>query len=326
MRGVQLIRIGTMIFSLIYLGMGESSATEKKFPSKPINVIIPFQPGDTDNNLRPFTDKMPQYLGQPLNFLYKPGASGAVGAGYVASAKPDGYTLVGSSQSSITIVPHTQKDSSYTWQSFAPICGLAEGPIVIAVQPGARWKNIKEVLAEAQQNPDKITWSSGSGALGSTTLVAQVFFKEAAIKLTLIPAQGSGPAVTAILGGHVDLVSTAITPAFPHIKAGTLRPILVFSDKRIRTLPEVPTASEIGFNVNASFLYGLLAPKGTPKEVVNTIYLGAKKVVENSGAAIEDQLGNIGMQLGLRGPAEYTDFLRVNDEFWAKVVKQMDIK
>jgi hypothetical protein len=112
MAGVRFFGIGVVLLSLILSGilsgMGESLAAEKKFPVKPINVIIPFQPGDTDNNLRPFTDKMAQYLGQPLNFVYKPGASGAIGAGLVAAADPDGYTLVGSQQSSLVIVPLTQ--------------------------------------------------------------------------------------------------------------------------------------------------------------------------------------------------------------------------
>ncbi len=326
MKTKQLFGIGMLLWPLLLCLPWDTLAAEKKYPAKPINVIIPFQPGDTDNNLRPFTEKMAPYLGQPMSFVYKPGASGAVGAGFVASANPDGYTLVGSSQSSITIVPHTQKGPEYNWQSFAPICGLAEGPIVLAVQHQARWKNIKELLAEAKQNPDKINWSSGSGALGSTTLVAQVFFKEAGVKLNLIPAQGSGPAVTAILGGHVDLVSSAITPAFPHIKAGTLQPLIIFSDKRVRSLPDVPCAVELGYTVNASFLYGLLAPKGTPKGMIEIISSAAKKVIETQGPAIESQLGKIGMQVGFKGPEEYTQFLKIQDEFWTHVTRQMEIK
>ena len=108
MRGVRLLGVAFMLFSFTLLLTGESIPAEKKFPIKPINVIIPFQPGDTDNNLRPFTNRMSQYLGQPLNFVYKPGASGAVGAAFVAAADPDGYTLVGSQQSSLVIVPLTQ--------------------------------------------------------------------------------------------------------------------------------------------------------------------------------------------------------------------------
>src|SRR5271157_4151060 len=107
MKDVRFWAIGVVLFSFIFSFTGEGFAAAKKFPVKPINVIIPFQPGDTDNNLRPFTNRMSQYLGQPLNFIYKPGASGAVGAAFVAAADPDGYTLVGSQQSSLVIVPLT---------------------------------------------------------------------------------------------------------------------------------------------------------------------------------------------------------------------------
>jgi len=220
MKGVRLLGIGVVLVSLIFSWMGGSFAAEKKFPTKPITVIIPFQPGDTDNNLRPFTEKMGQYLGQPLNFVYKPGASGAIGAGFVATADPDGYTLVGSQQSSLVIVPITQKGVNYSWRNFAPICGLAGGYNVIAVQSGARWKNIQELLAEAKQNPGKISYVSGSGALGITTLVAEAFFKEAGVKLNLIPAQGSGPAVTAILEGIPMRFLRRLPRLFPTSKPG----------------------------------------------------------------------------------------------------------
>ncbi|MCX5909685.1 MAG: tripartite tricarboxylate transporter substrate-binding protein, partial [Deltaproteobacteria bacterium] len=130
--------------SLILPIMGEGIAAEKKYPTKPINVIIPFQPGDTDNNTRPFTDKMAQYLGHPLTFVYKPGASGAVGAGFVATANPDGYTLVASQQSSLVLVPLTQKGLNYSWKSFATVCGLAAGHSILSVPQASRFKTIQE--------------------------------------------------------------------------------------------------------------------------------------------------------------------------------------
>src|SRR5512139_846204 len=124
--------IAVVLLGILLCMAGEGIA-QKKFPAKPITVIIPFQPGDTDNNLRPFTDKMAQYLGQPLNFVYKPGASGSVGAQFVRTSEPDGYTLVGSQQSCLVLVPLTTKGVAYTWKDFAPVCGLAGGYNVIAV-------------------------------------------------------------------------------------------------------------------------------------------------------------------------------------------------
>ena len=326
MRGIRIFWIGVMLFSLNLSVAGEGIAAEKKFPAKPINVIIPFQPGDTDNNLRPFTDKMAQYLGQPLNFVYKPGASGAVGAGFVATADPDGYTLVGSQQSSLVLVPLTQKGLNYSLKNFAPVCGLAGGYNVIAVQPGARWKSIQELLAEAKKNPGKISYVSGSGALGITTLIAEAFFKEVGVKLNLIPAQGSGPAVTAILGGHTDAVSSQITPAFPHIQAGTIRALVVSTDKRVQTLPDCPAAVELGYKTSVPSLYGLLAPKGTPKEVVDRIALAARKAAEEHKAAIDASLSKAGMLISYTGPEGFAQFLKSQDEYWSKTVKTLDLK
>ena len=326
MRVLKRFGIGMMVLGFILSGMGESLGAEKKYPTKPINVIIPFAPGDTDNNLRPFTDKMAQYLGQPLNFVYKPGASGAVGAGFVSTSEPDGYTLMGSQQSCLVIVPRTQKGLNYSLKNFAPICGLAGGYNVIAVQKEARWKNIQELLAEAKKNPGKISYVSGSGALGITTLIAEAFFKEAGVKLNLIPAQGSGPAVTAILGGHTDAVSSQITPAFPHIQAGTLRPLIVSSDKRVPALPNVPTALDLGYKVSVPSLYGLLAPKETPKEVVEALALAAKKASEEHRAAIEASLSKAGMVINYAGADGFAQFLMSQDEYWGKTIAALDLK
>jgi tripartite-type tricarboxylate transporter receptor subunit TctC len=269
---------------------------------------------------------MGQYLGQPLNFVYKPGASGAVGAGFVSTSEPDGYTLMGSQQSCLVIVPRTQKGLKYSLKNFAPICGLAGGYNVIAVQQGARWKNIQELLAEAKKNPGKISYVSGSGALGITTLIAEAFFKEAGVKLNLIPAQGSGPAVTAILGGHTDAVSSQITPAFPHIQAGTLRPLVVSSDKRVPALPNVPTALDLGYKVTVPSLYGLLAPKETPKEVVEALALAAKKASEEHRAAIEASLSKAGMVVNYTGAEGFAKFLMSQDEYWGKTIATLDLK
>jgi tripartite-type tricarboxylate transporter receptor subunit TctC len=318
---------GTVLILFIFiLGISGVGLAQKKFPAKPINVIIPFGPGDTDNNLRPFTDRMGQYLGQPLNFVYKPGASGAVGAGSVAIADPDGYTLVGTSQSSLVLVPLTQKGVSYTWKDFAPISALATGSIALAVQPQARWKGIKELLAEAKANPGKISYVSGSGTLGSTTLVAEAFFKEAQVKMNLIPAQGSGPAVTSLLGGHTDAGSISITPIFPHFQAGTLRALVVFGSARTPGLPNVPTVMELGYKSNLDQVYGLLAPKGTPKEVVEVIAQAAKKAAEEHKAAIENILGKTGMAIRYLEREEYGKFLNSEDDYWGKTIKGMDLK
>ena len=223
----------TVIFlSLVATGLG----AEKKFPAKPIQVIIPFQPGETDNLLRPFIEKFPEYLGQPVNFVYKPGAAGGVGAGFVAGSKPDGYTLLGSSLSSVVLLPLTNKDIGYSQNSFTPVSCLALGYLMFAVQSNARWNNIHELVAEAKKNPGKISYAS-TGTFGNSHLAGAAFCNAAGVNLNHIPAQGSGPAVTAMLGGHVDIAVTGPGPSIPHIRMGTVRALVIFNEKRVSGSP-----------------------------------------------------------------------------------------
>lgn len=308
--------------SFILLFTGNSLAAERKFPAKPVQIIIPFQPGSTDVLLRPFVEKMPEFLGQPVPYIYKPGAAGSLGAGFVAASKPDGYTLLGTSNSSIVTVPLTQKDLPYTWKSFAPIACMVDVPNLLCVKSDARWKNIKELVAEAKNNPGKISYTS-SGTFGSLHITAEAFFKEAGVNLNHIPSQGSAPSVTAVLGGHVDVNSVTAGVVFPHLKAGTMRALTVFSKKRLKFLPDLPTASEMGYPVVKSAYYGLLAPKGTPKEIVDTIYLAAQKALEKHEAFIQDRLEKMSVELDFRGPEEYAILLRYQEEFYSDMINKI---
>jgi tripartite-type tricarboxylate transporter receptor subunit TctC len=320
MRTVRIFGIVSLVSSLLLVPLGGSGAAEKKFPFKPIQVIIPFQPGDTDNLLRPFLEKMPEFLGQPVTMVYKPGAAGSTGAGFVASSKPDGYLLVGSSHSSIVVVPLTHKDVGYTWKSFAPVCAMVEASSLIVVQSSSPWKTLKDLVEDSKKSPGKITYSS-SGTFGTNHLIPEALCKEAGIKWTYIPSQGSGPTITALLGGHVNVASTAIAPALPHLRAGTLRALAVYRPTRMRALPDAPTLKELGYPIYSSSPYGILAPKDTPKEVVDTIYQAAKKVVDNHRDFVSERLDKLGAEIGFEGPEEYTAHLGRQYELFSGILQ-----
>jgi tripartite-type tricarboxylate transporter receptor subunit TctC len=322
MRTSRTLRISFLAVSLLFWISGTCWAAEKKFPAKPIQVIIGFQPGDTDNSLRPYIEKMPEYLGQPLTFVYKPGAAGSVGAAFVASSKPDGHTLVGTSQSSILLVPLLQKDVGYTWESFTPVSCLVEVPYFFVVQSNARWRNLKEFVAEAKKDPGKISYSS-SGTLGLPHLAAEIFSREAGIKLNYIPSQGSTPAVTAVLGGHVDAVSSPAAPVVPHIRAGTMRPLAVFTKERVKAFPDIPTFQETGYKVNVSVIGGLLAPRTTPKEIIEVIYQAAKMVTVNHKAFLLDRFDKLGIQMRFASPEEYAAMLKSQHELFSAVIREL---
>lgn len=322
MRSIRFWGGSILVVGLIFSVAGGILAAERKFPAKPVQIIIPFQPGSTDVLLRPFVEKMPEYLGQPVTFIYKPGAAGSLGAGWVAAAKPDGYTLLGTSISSIVVVPLTQKDLTYTWKSFAPIACMVDVPNLLCVKADARWKDLKEFVAEAKKNPGKISYTS-SGTFGSLHISAESFFKEADIKMNHIPSQGSAPSVTAVLGGHVEMNFVTAGVVFPHLKAGTMRALTVFGKNRVKFLPDVPTALEMGYPVVKPSYYGILAPKGTPKEIVEAIYLSAKKALENHEAFIQNRFEKMSVQVDFRGPEEYTALLKSQEEFYSDMINKI---
>ena len=301
--------------------LAASPAFAQAFPVKPIQLVIPFAPGDTDMMLRPFVDRMSEFLGQPVTLNFKPGAGGGIGAASVAGSKGDGYTLVGSSPGSLVVVPLANKEMKYTTESFQPIAALSEGGLMLVVPAASPYASIKDLVEQAKKAPGKITFST-SGAAGITHLLAEIFAQDAGIKLSHIPFQGSAPAITALLGGHVDMASTAIGPAQAHIKAGTLRPLAVFSDRRLKAYPDVPTLREAGYKLGAPTLYGILAPKDTPREVVDALHAAARKVTEKYGDQIAQQLSVMGAEVKLLGPEEYAAYLKNQAQLFAEASRR----
>jgi tripartite-type tricarboxylate transporter receptor subunit TctC len=314
---MKILSRGCAAAALALLGASASlPAHADNFPVRAVQVVIPFQPGDTDNLLRPFTDKMGEFLGQPVVLNYRPGAGGGVGAAAVAGSKPDGYTLVGTSPGSIVVVPLANKDIKYTTESFAPVASLVEGGLMILVASNSPWKSMQELVQYSQKSPEKINFSS-SGAMGITHLLAEIFAKEAGIRWTHIPMQGSGPAITGLLGGHVQMASSALAPALSHVKAGTLRPLATFGDARLKAFPDVPTLRELGYNFGSPVYYGILAPKGTPREVVDALYGAVRKAVDKHGAEITERLKVFGSEIKLLGPEEYAQYLRTQSRLFS---------
>jgi tripartite-type tricarboxylate transporter receptor subunit TctC len=313
------IAFAVILLALSIVGAGQAA---EKFPTKPITVVIGFQPGDTDNILRPFVEKLPEYLGRPVSFAYKPGAGGAIGAKFVANAKPDGYTWLGTSQSSLTVVPLSHKDAGYTWQSFAPICHVAEAPYALLVKADAPWKTLKDFVEDAKKNPGKISFSS-SGKFGLPHLCGMLLEREAGISLNYIPSAGSNPAVTAVLGGHVNAYTGPLTAPMGHIRAGTLRVLATFTLDRYKGLPQAPTCKELGYDVGIEVIVGFLAPKDTPKEIVDAIDGAVQNVIKNHKAFVLERMDKIGQKFNYAGPEKYRTSLKKYVEMFSKVLKDV---
>ena len=245
---------------------------QEPYPSRPITMVAPFPPGGiADLTARPVAAAMEKVLKNPVGVLNKTGAAGAVGMQFVATSKPDGYTLL-LALSSISIIPEADKlfgrPPAFTVDQFAPIALISADPTILVVPADKPWKTAAEFVEDAKRRPGQISYSS-SGVYGTLHMAMELLSHAAGIKLRHVPYAGGGPALTAVLGGHVDALASGPAVVLPHIKAGKLRALAGWGDKRVVALPEVPTFKELGFPDAEFYIWaGVFAPKGTPEPVL----------------------------------------------------------
>lgn len=256
------------------------------YPSaRPITLIVPFPPGGpTDAMARRLAEKLREPLKQNVIVENRSGAGGNIGSEYVASAKPDGYTLLFGTSGPLAINVSLYKRQGYNPEtSFAPIIRLGHLPNILVVNPSVPVNNAAELIAYAKQHPDKLSYaSSGNGA--SSHLAGILFNQMAGTQIMHIPYKGTGPALNDLLGGQVSMSFTDILTALPYIKAGKLRAIGLASAQRSDALPDLPTLSEQGLKgYDVSVFFGIVAPKGTPADVVDTLNQAFKTALADPG-------------------------------------------
>jgi tripartite-type tricarboxylate transporter receptor subunit TctC len=268
---------------LIILVWVAVAAAQDAYPSRPITIVAPFPPGGVaDLTARPVAAAMEKVLKNPVGVVNKTGAAGAVGMQSVAVAKPDGYTLL-LALSSISIIPEADKlfnrPPAFTVDQFAPIALISADPTILVVPADKPWKTAKDFLEDARKRPGQISYSS-SGIYGTLHMAMALLEHAAGVKLRHVPHAGAGPALTAILGGHVDALASGPAVVLPHIKAGKLRPLAGWGDRRVAALPDVPTFKELGYPEAEFYIWaGLFAPKGTPEPVVARLRTAVREAV-----------------------------------------------
>ena len=261
-----------MLIAIAVLAGASGAAAQESYPSRPITVVAPFPPGGVaDLTARPVAAAMEKVLKSPVGVVNKTGAAGAVGMQFVATSKPDGYTLL-LALSSISIIPEADKlfgrPPAFTVDQFAPIALISADPTVLVVPADKPWKTAQDFIEDAKKRPGQISFSS-SGVYGTLHMAMELLSHAAGVKLRHVPYGGAGPALTAILGGHVDALASGPAVVLPHIKSGKLRPLAGWGDKRVAALPEVPTFRELGYADAEFYIWaGLFAPKGTPEPVL----------------------------------------------------------
>ena len=297
------------------------AAFAQGYPNKPIRVVSPWPPGGPADGLaRPIFERMSEVLGQPMVILNRPGANGEVGTASVAAAEPDGYTVLFASTGPNVMSLAMQRNVKYeAIGSFEPITIFADSPSVIVVRASLPVRNLQELVEHAKRNPGTLTYAS-AGAGSAPQISLESLKRAAGIDIREIPYPGMAAATVDVLADRVDVMSAQFGNLLPHIQAGKLRAMGVATGKRSLLMPEVPTVAEvIPAYIPTNSWYGLMVPKGTPKEVVDKLY--AASVTALRTPALEQKLKTLGLDIALPTPAAFTEDLKKGLETWTRQMK-----
>lgn len=270
-----------MVCSLA-LAAAAPAAAQDAFPSRPITMIVPFPPGGVaDITGRPTAIALEKVLKQPVVITNRPGAGGAVGNAAVANAKPDGYTVL-MALSSISVIPAADalfdRKPAYSLDQFEPIALVSADPTILVVHPSLPVKNVKELVALGRSKPGQLSYST-SGIYGALHMPMEMFLHAAKLKMRAVHTTGGGPAITSVLGGHVDMTAGGPAAITAQVKAGKLRPIASWGAKRHPSFPDVPTFKEAGYDVEYYIWAGMFGPKGIPEANLKVLRDAVRKAV-----------------------------------------------
>jgi tripartite-type tricarboxylate transporter receptor subunit TctC len=292
------------------------------YPSKPVTLVIPVGPGGSlDLTFRSLASAAMDHLGQPFIIQLKPGGSGAIASDFVANAPADGYTLlVGSNRWTIglPVIEGRSKGLEF-WE---PVCRVIYFPTIIVIRPDAPFKTFKEMVAWAKANPRKLVFAN-TGPWGSPDVAWKVLMKETDLDFKNIPYDGGGKMLLSVLGGHSDACGATPVMYFPYRSTGKLIAVLYLGDKRRPDLPEVPTSIEEGLSENINMVSrlwgGILAPKGTPRPIVDKLAATFKKMTEDQ--SVISMLETFGSSISYLGPEDFAKVLRNEGEVYKEIGK-----
>ena len=299
---------------------------QQAWPTKPLRWIVPYTPGGiTDSVTRLVAEKLGERLGQPVVIENKPGANSIVGADFVAKAPPDGYTML------TVIAAHAANATLYAGKlnfdpvkSFEPVSLVAIAPLILTVNKDFPVNDVKDLIAYAKAHPNKISF--GSSGIGSAThLTCELLKQTAGIEMVHVPYKGTAPALQAELAGDLQVLGDVPSSLMPHVRAGKIRALAMFSLKRVAGAAEVPTIVEAGGPpIEGSTWVMFLAPAGTPKEIVNRVSSEVAKIVNDPG--LKARFVELGIDPAGTTPAETAKYLQDEIAKWGKVIQTAGVK
>jgi tripartite-type tricarboxylate transporter receptor subunit TctC len=314
-------RLAAVCFALAFI----TNAFAQPYPSKPIRIVVPYPPGGFNDTLgRTLAAKFTEAWGQPAVVENKPGANTVIGTDFVAKAAPDGYTLL-IVAFPFAVTPSLLKNMPYdTVKDFAPIAWAAVSPNALVVNPSLPVKNVAELIALAKAKPGTLSYASTGN--GSSNHISMELFKSlAGVDIVHIPYKGSGPAVTDLLGGQVQLMFDNAPNVMPHVKAGKLRALGMSSAKRSSFAPDIPTVAESGVpGYEVAVWFGVVAPAGTPREIVQKLNAEVLRILAMPD--VRERFQSQGVEPVGSTPEQFGEHIKSQMAKWGKVVQDAGVK
>jgi tripartite-type tricarboxylate transporter receptor subunit TctC len=323
MRPIQHLIISLVSLLTIFCS---ASFAQSNYPNKPINFIVPYGAGGSaDSRSRQIAQKMSVLLKQPIVVDNKPGAGGNIGTEAIVRAAPDGYTIGMGNFAPMAVNKTLFANLRYDPETdLTPIILIEKGPLVLVVNPNSPYKTVQDIVVAAKAKPGVLTFSSG-GIGGSHQLSAELFELNAGIQMIHVPYKSGSAALTDLMAGNVDLMFDQMYSAVPSIKADKIRPLAITSKKRSPLLPNVPSFGELGYpKVEVLNWQGLIAPKGTPKTIIDKLNAAANEALKDP--QLRELMLSQGNEIGGGNPAEFATLIKAEGVKWSAVVKSANIK
>ena len=300
-------------------------AAAQHYPNRPVRLIAPSSAGGpVDVIARIVAQGLADQFGQQVVVDNRAGAAGLIGAEIVARSAPDGYTLLFGFSGPLAIVPNLNDATPYDpLKDFTPVTQAASAPYVLLVHPGVAAKSVKELVALAKAQPGKLSYASGGTGTG-IHMAGELFNLAAGVRILHVPYKGAAPAQTALLAAETSMMFNGLSPALPFVKSGRLRALAVGGNKRTPLLPDVPTVAENGYEFHTTGWYGIVAPRATPRVVVDKVRNDTVKALAT--AEIKDKLTALGVEGIGSTPAEFGALLKEEVAKWARVIKAAGLK